>query len=78
MNSTLDLTALIRGLFVVIGMALAVGQYPNLEHWARGQAAESIAWKRGLPHFFGGVHADKNHKHRRSDSDAKKVSGESP
>jgi hypothetical protein len=54
MNSTLDLSALIKGFLAVIGIAIAVGQYSNLQHFAREQAAESLAWKRGLPHFFAG------------------------
>ena len=54
MSNAIDVSPLIRGLLVVIGIAIAVGQYPKLEHWAREQAAESFAWKQGLPHFFAG------------------------
>jgi len=57
MNNTLDLSGLIKGCFVVIGIAISLGQFGKLEHWSREQAAESIAWKRGLPHFFGGSHS---------------------
>jgi hypothetical protein len=57
MNNVLDLSSLIRGLMAVIGIAFALGQYPKLAHWSRVQAAESIAWKHGLPHFFSHVHA---------------------
>ncbi len=47
-----DLSPLIKGLFPLIAIAISLGQYPKLEHWARAQAAEAIAWKTGLPYFF--------------------------
>ncbi len=65
MSNALDLSSLIRGLLAVIGIAIAFGQYPKLEHWSREQAAESLAWKRGLPHFFASVHTrQKTHRPR--------------
>jgi hypothetical protein len=60
MNNVLDLSSLIRGLMAVIGIALALGRYPKLAHWSKEQAAESIAWKHGLPHFFAKPHPSKN------------------
>ena len=65
MSNALDLSSLIRGLLAVIGIAIALGQYPKLEYWSREQAAESIAWKHGLPHFFAHVHTQPklHHEH---------------
>ena len=40
MNSTPDLSPLIKGVLALIGIAIALGQYPKLEHWARAQALE--------------------------------------
>ena len=64
MNNAIDVSPLIRGLLAIIGIAVAIGQYPKLDHWAREQAAESFAWKQGLPHFFGDVrHHSKPRRH---------------
>ena len=64
MNNAIDVSPLIRGLLAIIGIAVAFGQYPKLEQWAREQAAESFAWKQGLPHFFGdGQHRAKPRRH---------------
>ncbi len=47
-----DISPLVKGLLVVIGISLAVGQYGRLEHWARKQAVEALVWSRPLPYFF--------------------------
>jgi hypothetical protein len=47
-----DLSPLIKGVFVIVGFAIALGQYPRLETWARSQAIEAVSWKQGLPYFF--------------------------
>lgn len=52
MNNTPDLSPLIKGVFVVVGIAIAIGQYSRLEMWARSQAIEAVAWKEPLPYFF--------------------------
>ncbi len=52
MNSTPDLSPLVKGVMALIGLAIALGQYPRLEHWARTQALEAVQWKQGLPYFF--------------------------
>ena len=57
----MDLSALIRGLLVVISIAVGLGQYPKLERWSREQAAEALEWKRGLPHFFAGTRLHQTH-----------------
>jgi hypothetical protein len=49
---TPDLSPLVRGVIVIVGLAIALGQYPNLEKWARTQALEAVSWKQGLPYFF--------------------------
>jgi hypothetical protein len=49
---TPDLSPLVKGIIVIIGIAVALGQYPKLESWAKGQAIEAVAWKQGLPYFF--------------------------
>jgi hypothetical protein len=49
---TPDLGPLVRGIIVVIGIAIALGQYPKLERWAKLQAIGAIEWKQGLPYFF--------------------------
>jgi hypothetical protein len=51
--NTPDISSMVRGILVVIGLAVVVGEYPRLEHWARAQAIESMQWKQGLPLFFG-------------------------
>ncbi len=45
-----EIGSLITGLLVIIGIALAVGQYPRLERFARAQAAQALrGWQ---PHPF--------------------------
>ena len=56
MDKIVDLSGLIRGLMLVIGLAVCLGKYPELAKWSRSQAEESIAWERGLPHFFPVTH----------------------
>ena len=56
MNNTPDLAPLIKGVLVIVGIALALGQYPKLETWAREQAIEAVAWKEPLPYFFASAH----------------------
>jgi hypothetical protein len=64
MNSTPDLSPLIKGVLVVIGISIALGQYPKLERWARTQALEAVAWKQGLPYFFApSSHVGPRHHH---------------
>lgn len=48
----MDLSGLIKGIMVVIGIALATGHYGDLERWARHQAIEALQWKEPLPCFF--------------------------
>jgi hypothetical protein len=55
---TLDLSPLVKGIIVIVGIAIALGQYPKLERWAKTQALEAIEWKQGLPYFF--PQTDKN------------------
>jgi hypothetical protein len=63
MNSTPDLSPLIKGVLVLIGIAIALGQYPRLERWARTQALEAVQWKQGLPYFFAAPHVGVKHHH---------------
>ena len=49
---TPDLSPLIKGVFVIVGIAISLGQYGRLEHWARKQAMEAVAWREPLPYFF--------------------------
>jgi hypothetical protein len=49
---TTDLSPLVRGIIVIVGIAIALGQYPKLERWAKTQALEAIEWRQGLPYFF--------------------------
>jgi hypothetical protein len=63
MNTTPDLSPLVKGVLVLIGIAIALGQYPRLERWARSQALEAVQWKQGLPYFFDAAHAESNHRH---------------
>lgn len=65
MNNTPDLSPLIKGVFVVVGFAIVLGQYPRLEAWARAQATQAVAWKQSLPYFFQGSarHAHRKAKH---------------
>ena len=53
MNTTPDLSPLIKGVLALIVPPSRSGQYPKLEHWARSQALEVVEWKQGLPYFFG-------------------------
>jgi hypothetical protein len=48
----MDLSGLIKGIMVVIGIAMATGHYGDLERWARQQAIEALQWKEPLPYFF--------------------------
>jgi hypothetical protein len=47
-----DISSLIKGVIAIVGIAIAVGQYSNLEHWSRSQAAQALVWKEPLPYFF--------------------------
>lgn len=47
-----DLSPLIKGVIVIVGMAIATGQYGRLESWARVQALHAVAWSEPLPYFF--------------------------
>ena len=47
-----DISGLVKGCLVVIGIAMATGHYGDLQRWARRQAAEALVWKRPLPYFF--------------------------
>jgi hypothetical protein len=47
-----DISSLVKGVMAIVGIAIAVGQYSNLEHWARMQAAQALVWKEPLPYFF--------------------------
>jgi|GEM_PF-2767352 len=47
-----DIAPLVKGIISIIGIALALGQYPKLEHWAREQAIEAMKWKQDLPDLF--------------------------
>jgi hypothetical protein len=53
--NTPDIGPLVKGIMVIIGISIATGQYSNLEHWARVQAAEAFLWKEPLPYFFATV-----------------------
>jgi len=66
MNTTPDLSPLIKGVLALIGIAIALGQYPKLEHWARSQALEAVEWKQGLPYFFGPPHAGDQDQHHQT------------
>ena len=49
---SVDLTKLIEGLIAVIGVAIALGQYPALERFARGEAGNALrGWD--THRFFG-------------------------
>jgi hypothetical protein len=61
MNTTPDLSPLIKGVLALISIAIALGQYPRLERWARSQALEAVQWKQGLPYFFGPTHTGAKH-----------------
>jgi hypothetical protein len=54
---------MVKGVLAIIGIAIALGQYPRLERWARVQALEAVQWKQGLPYFFGPPHAEAKHHH---------------
>jgi hypothetical protein len=51
MNSV-DISPLVKGILVVIGIAIATGHYGDLQTWTRGEAAEAVMWRRPLPYFF--------------------------
>ena len=53
-----DLSGLIKGILVVIGISIATGHYGDLERWARKQGLEAMQWKQPLPYFFA---QEKNH-----------------
>jgi hypothetical protein len=61
MNSTPDLSPMVKGVLAIIGIAIALGQYPRLERWACVQALEAVQWKQGLPYFFAAPHAGAKH-----------------
>jgi hypothetical protein len=63
MNTTPDLSPLIKGVLVLIGIAIVLGQYPRLENWARSQALEAVEWKQGLPYFFAAPQTGPKHHH---------------
>ena len=44
----MDMSELIKGLMVVIGIALAIGKLPELKQWA---ARKAFAPQRGNPHL---------------------------
>ncbi len=48
----MDISPLIKGVMAIIGIALALGQYPRLEHWAREQATQALEWRQELPDLF--------------------------
>ncbi len=48
----IDLGPLIKGLLVVIGIAMATGHYGDLQRWARREVVESLEWKQDLPDIF--------------------------
>jgi hypothetical protein len=50
--NTPDISALLRGVLAIVMLAIAIGQYPRLERWARSRAVEALEWKEGLPYFF--------------------------
>jgi hypothetical protein len=50
--NTPDISALARAALAIVSLAVALGQYPRLERWARVQAAEALEWKEPLPYFF--------------------------
>ena len=58
---TPDLSPLIKGIFVIVGIAISLGQYGRLEHWARKQAMEAVAWREPLPYFFAQSKATAHH-----------------
>ena len=58
---TPDLSPLIKGVFVIVGIAISLGQYGRLEHWARKQAMEAVAWREPLPYFFAQPKASAHH-----------------
>jgi hypothetical protein len=60
MNSV-DISPLVKGLLVVIGIAIATGHYSELQSWARREAAEALMWRQPLPYFFAPVHHLKVH-----------------
>jgi hypothetical protein len=49
---TPEIGSLVSGIIAIVGIAISIGQYGRLESWARHQAMEAMAWKRGLPYFF--------------------------
>jgi hypothetical protein len=51
MNSA-DISPLVKGILVVIGIAIATGHYGDLQNWARHEAIEALMWRRPLPYFF--------------------------
>jgi hypothetical protein len=56
--NTPDLSPLVKGIVALIGVALALGQFGNLEQWASNQAMEAIMWKKPLPYFFDSQSSD--------------------
>ena len=72
--NTPDLSPLIKGVLVIVGIAIAIGQYPRLEVWARSQAIQAVAWKQPLPYFFQGsaTHAHRKAKLSHAESEEKR------
>ncbi len=52
---TPDIAPLIQGVFVLIAIAVGLGQYPRLEHWARAQALGAMQWEQPFP-LVGRIH----------------------
>jgi hypothetical protein len=50
--NTPDISPLVRGTLVIIGLAIALGLYPSLAHWARAQAVQAMQWHEELAYFF--------------------------
>lgn len=48
----IDLSGLIKGLMVVIGISITLGKYPALEQWARNQMTEAVMARGECPSFF--------------------------
>ncbi len=47
-----DITGLVKGLLVVIGLAISVGRYDDLRKFARNQAIESLKGWKSTPFFY--------------------------
>lgn len=62
-----DISPLVKGAIALVGIALTLGFYGKLEHWARNEALEAIEWKEPLPYFFASPyhasHKARSHAH---------------